>query len=212
MKKQDTQGVLFGFSFAQVQVDKKKKVESKIYSKLSKYRARHREKIADDVELIKQWVEQIGPDEQLQIVSNVIDCPNILEAYLPQITQAYIATWSITPAGVSAIESLANSPILEDAVLLIDKTHTYKWIFASGAYEVFKKKIRIKCCANHTKFIVVKLQNGECLNFVGSMNMSNNPRYENMTITKNTDDFEFYKSFINELNAEQLKYGQETVK
>lgn len=212
MKKQDTQGVLFGFSFAQVKVDKKKKVENKIYSKLSKYRARHREKIADDVELIKKWVEQIGPDEQLQIVSNVIDCPNILEAYLPQITQAYIATWSITPAGVSAIESLANSQILEDAVLLIDKTHTYKWIFASGAYEVFKKKIRIKCCANHTKFIVVKLQSGECLNFVGSMNMSNNPRYENMTITKNTDDFEFYKSFVNELNDETLKYGQETVK
>lgn len=212
MKKQDTQGVLFGFSFAQVKVDKKKKVENKIYSKLSKYRARHRVKIADDVELIKKWVEQIGPDEQLQIVSNVIDCPNILEAYLPQITQAYIATWSITPAGVSAIESLANSPILEDAVLLIDKTHTYKWIFASGAYEVFKKKIRIKCCANHTKFIVVKLQSGECLNFVGSMNMSNNPRYENMTITKNIDDFEFYKSFVNELNVETLKYGQETVK
>lgn len=42
--------------------------------------------------------------------------------------------------------------------------------------------------------------------------MSNNPRYENMTITKNTDDFEFYKSFVNELNVETLKYGQETVK
>ena len=201
---------LFGFSFAQQKVDKKKKVESKIYTKLTKHRARYAQKIEDDVAIIKQWVEQIGPDEQLQIVSNVIDCPNILEAYLPHITEAYIATWSITPAGVSAIEQLANSPILENAILLIDKTHSYKWIFASGAYEIFKKKIKIKCAANHTKFIVVKLDDGTCLNFVGSMNMSNNPRYENMAITKSVEDFEFYKSFLVELQAEQLKYGEKT--
>ena len=203
---------LFGFSFAQQKVDKKKKVESKIYAKLTKHRARYAQKIEDDVAIIKQWVEQIGPDEQLQIVSNVIDCPNILEAYLPRITQAYIATWSITPAGVSAIEQLANSPILENAILLIDKTHSYKWIFASGAYEIFKRKIKIKCAANHTKFIVVKLDDGSCLNFVGSMNMSNNPRYENMAITKSVEDFEFYKSFLVELQAEQLKYGEKTTK
>ena len=203
---------LFGFSFAQQKVDKKKKVESKIYAKLTKHRARYAQKIEDDITIIKQWVEQIGPDEQLQIVSNVIDCPNILEAYLPHITEAYIATWSITPAGVSAIEQLANSPILEDAILLIDKTHSYKWIFASGAYEIFKRKILIKCAANHAKFIVVKLDDGSCLNFVGSMNMSNNPRYENMAITKSVEDFEFYKSFILELDAEQLKYGEKTVK
>lgn len=210
--KKENQPNLFSFSFAPVKVDKKKKVESKIYSKLKTYRVRHHQKIVDDIARIKEWVEQIGPDEQLQILSNVIDCPNILEAYLPQITEAYIATWSITPAGVSAIESLANSPILEDAVLLIDKTHTYKWIFASGAYEIFRKKIRIKCCANHTKFIVVKLQGGAVLNFVGSMNMSNNPRFENMTITRCPEDFEFYKSFINNLKAEQLKYGEKAVK
>ena len=203
---------LFGFSFAQQKVDKKKKVESKIYTKLTKHRARYAQKIEDDVAIIKQWVEQIGPDEQLQIVSNVIDCPNILEAYLPRITEAYIATWSITPAGVSAIEQLANSPILEDAILLIAKTHSYKWIFASGAYEIFKKKIKIKCAANHTKFIVVKLDDGTCLNFVGSMNMSNNPRYENMAITKSVEDFEFYKSFLVELQAETLKYGEKTAK
>ena len=201
---------LFGFSFAQQKVDKKKKVESKIYSKLTKHRARYAQKIEDDIALIKEWVQKIGPDEQLQIVSNVIDCPNILEAYLPHITEAYIATWSITPAGVSAIEQLANSPILENAILLIDKTHSYKWIFASGAYEIFKKKIKIKCAANHTKFIVVRLDDGTCLNFVGSMNMSNNPRYENMAITKSVEDFEFYKSFMVELNAEQLKYGEKT--
>ena len=201
---------LFGFSFAQQKVDKKKKVESKIYSKLTKHRARYAQKIEDDIALIKEWVQKIGPDEQLQIVSNVIDCPNILEAYLPNITDAYIATWSITPAGVSAIEQLANSPILENAILLIDKTHSYKWIFASGAYEIFKKKIKIKCAANHTKFIVVRLDDGTCLNFVGSMNMSNNPRYENMAITKSVEDFEFYKSFMVELNAEQLKYGEKT--
>lgn len=42
--------------------------------------------------------------------------------------------------------------------------------------------------------------------------MSNNPRYENMTITKSVDDFEFYKQFINEINAEELKYGEKTNK
>lgn len=210
MKK--AENTLFGFSFAPIKVDKQKKVESKIYAKLSKYRSRHAQKIVDDITVIKNWVEQLHEDDCLQIVSNVIDCPNILEAYLPHITQAYIATWSITPAGVSAIESLANSAILEDAVLLIDKTHSYKWIFASGAYEIFKKKIRIKCAANHTKFIVVKLDDGSCLNFVGSMNMSNNPRYENMTITKRVEDFEFYKEFINDLKAEQLKYGEKAAK
>lgn len=210
--KKDNQLNFYGFSFQSIAVDKKKKVESKIYSKLTKYRKRHSQKIIDDIDLIKKWVESVGEDEMLQIVSNVIDCPNILEAYLPHITEAYVATWSITPAGVSAIESLANSPILEDAVLLIDKTHSYKWVFASGAYEIFKRKIRIKCAANHTKFIVVKLQDGTCLNFVGSMNMSNNPRYENMTITKSVEDFEFYKQFINEINAEELKYGEKTNK
>lgn len=144
--KKDNQLSLYGFSFQSIAVDKKKKVESKIYSKLTKYRKRHSQKIIDDIDLIKKWVESIGEDEMLQIVSNVIDCPNILEAYLPHITEAYVATWSITPAGMSAIESLANSPILEDAVLLIDKTHSYKWVFASGAYEILKKKDKDQVC------------------------------------------------------------------
>ena len=49
--------------------------------------------------------------------------------------------------------------------------------------ENLKGKLRIKCAANHSKFIVFRTA-AETVNFIGSMNFSNNPRFENIDINK----------------------------
>lgn len=201
---------LFLFNEVPSKIDVKKRVESKIYSKLNKYRKKYKVKIDDDIEQIKCWCSKINEGEQVNIISNVIDSPNIVNAYLDKIEEIFIATWSITPAGVGCLEELSNKPQLRQAAMLIDKTHSYKWIFTSGAYKVFGKKIQVLCAANHTKFIVMKLSDGTYLNFLGSMNLSNNPRYENLIITKDAEDFEFIKSFIMNVESQKLKYGEES--
>ena len=63
--------------------------------------------------------------------------------------------------------------------------------------------MKIKFCANHSKFIVIETETG-VLNFVGSMNFSNNPRFENITIDKDINTFEFYRDFIKNVDGETL--------
>ena len=60
-----------------------------------------------------------------------------------------------------------------------------------------------KIKTSKSKFIVIETETG-VLNFVGSMNFSNNPRFENITIDKDINTFEFYRDFIKNVDGETL--------
>ncbi len=106
-------------------------------------------------------------------------------------------------------DRVSGKPHLQRAVphraVGLDRTHSYKWIFSSGAYKCLQGKIDIRITAIHSKIIAMRLSDGEVLNFIGSPNLSNNPRWENIIVTKDPADFEFYRDFLLSITAEQLK-------
>lgn len=195
----------FNFSFQSQQLTKEQKVQRKIYKRIAKNNYKRRIKIEDNKELIAELVTNFADDETLQIISDSIDSPNIINAFIDRISEIYISTWSITPAGIACLENLSSNGCFKFALLTLDRTHSYKWMVSSGAYKCLQGKIEIRITAIHSKFIVLKLDDGSVLNFVGSMNLSNNPRWENLTITKDPADFEFYRDFLLSITAEKLK-------
>ncbi|GAB0481677.1 hypothetical protein KML24007_04230 [Alistipes indistinctus] len=195
----------FNFSFQNKNLTREQKAERKIYKRIAKNNYKRRVKIAGNKELVEQLVAGIGEGETLHLISDSIDSPNIVNAYVDRITEIYISTWSITPAGIACLENLAANGCCAYALLTLDRTHSYKWMFSSGAYKVLQGKIDIRITSIHSKFIVMKLTDGSVLNFVGSMNLSNNPRWENLSVTRDPEDFEFYKDFLLSITAEQLK-------
>ena len=204
VNKKDQQAA-FNFSFRDQQLSREQKAERKIYRRIAKNNYKRRMKIAGNKELVEQLVAEIGDGETLHILSDSIDSPNIINAYVNRIAEIYISTWSITPAGIACLENLTANGCCIRALLTLDRTHSYKWMFSSGAYKVLQGKVEIRITAIHSKFIVLKLSDGSVLNFVGSMNLSNNPRWENLTITKDPEDFAFYRDFLLSITAEQLK-------
>lgn len=211
----------FNFSFRDQQLTPKQKTERKIYKRIAKNNYKRRVKIESNKELVEQLVAGIAEGETLHIISDSIDSPNIINAYVDRIEEIYVSTWSITPAGIAALENLTSKclpahrnsgnatseagPRLRRAVLVLDRTHSYKWMFSSGAYKVLQGKVDVRITAIHSKFIVMKLTDGSVLNFVGSMNLSNNPRWENLMISRDPDDFAFYRDFLLTITAEKLK-------
>jgi len=256
VNRQDGQGrqIAFDFSFQNQTLTKEQKAERKIYKRIARNNRKRRYRIADNKELIGELVAGFGDGETLHIISDSIDSPNIINAFVERIEEIYISTWSITPAGIACLENLASNGCLPSglpprgsaepnelgsalapqrrfryALLVLDRTHSYKWIFSSGAYKCLQGKIDIRITAIHSKFIVLKLDDGSVLKlaspssfaprqsssrlglpsawrrFVGSMNLSNNPRWENLTISKDPADFEFYRDFLLNIPAEKLK-------
>jgi hypothetical protein len=195
----------FNFSFQNQSLTKEQKVERKIYRRIAKNNYKRRLKIEDNKELITELVAGLGTDEMLHLVTDSLDSPNIINAYIESIEEIYISTWSITPAGIACLENLASNGNCHTALLVLDRTHSYKWIFSSGAYKCLQGKIDIRITAIHSKIIAMRLADGEVLNFVGSPNLSNNPRWENIIVTKDPADFEFYRDFLLSITAEQLK-------
>jgi len=171
--------------------------------KIQKHNFKRKHKIEDDISTIRDLVLNFAPDEEVVLISKRFDSPNIINALLPEIINIYIATWAITPAGIDALLKLVETGRVNEAWLILDKTHSYKWIFTSNSYDILKGKVKIKFCANHSKFIVIETETG-VLNFVGSMNFSNNPRFENITINKDINTFEFYRDFIKNVDGETL--------
>jgi len=204
VNKKDQQAK-FNFCLRDQQLTPKQKTERKIYRRIAKNNYKRRVKIESNKELIEQLVAEIGDGETLHIISDSIDSPNIINAYVDRIAEIYISTWSITPAGIACLENLTANGCCKYALLTLDRTHSYKWMFSSGAYKVLQGKVDIRITAIHSKFIVMKFSDGSVLNFVGSMNLSNNPRWENLTITKDPEDFAFYRDFLLSITAEQLK-------
>jgi hypothetical protein len=195
----------FNFSFQNQQLTREQKVERKIYKRIAKNNYKRRAKIEGNKELVSQLVAECGKDESLHLVTDSLDSPNIINAYIDRIEEIYISTWSITPAGIACLENLASNGNCRAALLVLDRTHSYKWIFSSGAYKCLQGKIEIRITAIHSKIIAMRLSGGEVLNFVGSPNLSNNPRWENIILTKDPADFEFYRDFLLSITAEQLK-------
>lgn len=186
-------------------------VEGKLVKKLQRHRRRKKVKIDSDIDQVKELVSALEPesDDELVIIGNMIDFPSVILTFAGRIVELYVSTWSITPAGMSALDEIASSPLCCKAVLLMDKTHSYKWMFSSGAYAILKDHVQIRCCANHSKLLALKLVDGTVVCVYGSMNLSNNPRWENMIFTRNTEDYLFISSFIEEVETQNLKYGKE---
>lgn len=187
--------------FGNLPLSENEKNKNKIFLKKRKYLFRRSLKIDEDCAKIKNLVEDIAEDEELLILSNSFDSPNIIIAYKDDIEELFIGTWAITPVGITAISEMSH---LKTGVVLMDKTHSYKWIFASGAYEFLAGKVQFKFTANHSKFLAMKMMDGSYLNFIGSMNLSNNPRYENITINKRQEDFEFLSDFVQNVKGERM--------
>ena len=83
--------------------------------------------------------------------------------------------------------------------VLLDTTHSYKWVFKSGAFSLLNNFVEFKFTENHTKFQLFEFRDGTYITIVGSMNLSNNPRWENMDITRDADVYNFYKSWMDEV-------------
>jgi hypothetical protein len=116
----------FNFSFQNQSLTKEQKVERKIYRRIAKNNYKRRLKIEDNKELIVELVTGFGDDETLHLVTDSLDSPNIINAYACRIEEIYISTWSITPAGIACLENLASNGNCRAALLVLDRTHSYK--------------------------------------------------------------------------------------
>ena len=190
-------------TFQNKQLSKNVIVENKIVKKLNKHNWKRSNKITNDIEVIKSLIRELDQAESINLITKKFDSPNIILALLENIKNLYISTWAITPAGINSLVEIVKADYINECYLVLDKTHSYKWIFTSGAYNILKGKIKIKFCANHSKFICIEHETG-FINFVGSMNFSNNPRFENITIDKSKENFEFYRDFVKTVTAETL--------
>ena len=148
-----------------------------------------------DNKTIIELIKSVPEDCSLKMISNSFDSPNIISTVLNNynILECYISTWAITDIGISRLKMMSDLGI--KIIILLDQTHSYKWTFESGAYKVLEN-VQFVFTANHSKFMVFKIENENPINFIGSFNMSNNPRYENIEINRNIQEFNFYKDFI----------------
>ena len=186
-------------------ISKQQGSENKLYKKLSKHNYQRAPKIENDIELIKQLVRDCSENEEINLLSKAFDSPNVILTFIDQIVEIYVSTWAITPAGINSLMQIKSNGVCEEAWLFLDNTHSYKWMFASGAYKILKDSVHIKFAANHSKFTCMKLVDGSVLNLYGSMNLSNNPRWENISINKSIEDFRFYSEFVKTVTGSMVE-------
>lgn len=189
------------FTSAKVKIaEKKKSYLSKLISKRQKFeynlikkRPQYILKATNDMKYITQLIELLKENEQIHLMSNAFDSPSILYAINKKETveKVICSTWAITDRGLQVFQELGEKiPVY----LLLDKTYSYKWVFESGASQLLKN-VTFKFSENHSKVILIKTSENY-YSFVGSMNLSNNPRIENIMISKDKEIFEFYERFI----------------
>lgn len=145
---------------------------------------------------ILELINEIPLGCRMKIVSNLFDSPNIISAINSkyEIKEAFVSSWAVTPIGIARLKSLTDKGV--KITLLLDKTHSYKWLFSSGAYKVLKNA-SVVFSENHSKFILFDLgENIAPINFIGSFNLSNNPRYENIEINRSFEEYKFYSNFV----------------
>lgn len=181
-------------------LDKKKQLLSKNISnknkfeiRISKKRKKYFLKNEHDKEIIADLISKLSENEELKVFSNKFDAPSIIYTLnkIKKIKNIYISTWAITDRGIQVLSDLSNKIT---AFLLLDKTYSYKWMFSSGAINEIKN-VKLKFTENHSKIILIETEN-IFYSFVGSMNMSNNPRIENISISTDKEEFDFWKNNI----------------
>ena len=177
-------------SYISKRINKKKKFAYQISKKKPKYIL----KSTNDLKYIKELVTELENGEQIHLMSSAFDSPSIIYALdkLKGIKELIASTWAVTDRGLQVVGDLSKKTKI---FLLLDKTYSYKWVFASGAID-YLGNINLKFTGNHSKIILIKTNNAECYTFAGSMNLSNNPRIENITITKDKEIFDFYEGEI----------------
>lgn len=194
-------GQLDIFEDAKIKIaEKKKSYLSRLISKRQKFeynllkkRPQYILKATNDMKYITQLIDLLKENEQIHLMSNAFDSPSILYAInsKEKIQEVICSTWAITDRGLQVFQELGEKvPVY----LLLDKTYSYKWVFESGA-NLLLKNVNFKFTENHSKAILIKTSEN-FYTFVGSMNLSNNPRIENIMISKDKEIFEFYERFI----------------
>jgi hypothetical protein len=150
-------------------------------------------KSTNDMPYILQLIDNVQQGEQIHLFSNAFDSPSILYAIKCKevIQEVVISTWAITDRGLSMLKELGDDV---DVYVLLDKTYSYKWVFESGAI-AYLENTKLKFSENHSKVILVKTEKN-WYSFVGSMNLSNNPRIENILINNDEDIYKFYEGCI----------------
>lgn len=185
---------------------KKMNPQSKVIMKLQKKVVKYQRKAIYDFEEVTEILKTLQPGYEFKIMSNKIDSPNILKAVIDnyEVEKIYISTWAITDIAFTRIKELCDIGI--KFTVMLDIIHSYKWLHKSGALDLVKENVEFIFTENHSKFQLFQMKNGDVLNFVGSFNFTNNPRYENMTISRCKEDFNFYKSFM-----ESVKNGDNEI-
>jgi hypothetical protein len=83
----------FNFSFRNRTFSREQKIERKIYERIVKNNYKRRLKIEDNKELISELVAEIGPDETLHLVTDSLDSPNIINAYMGNAHKRPLTPW-----------------------------------------------------------------------------------------------------------------------
>lgn len=172
---------------------------AKFYSKMEKNRIKYNVKKIKDFDELSSQIGTIKSNDNWYIFSNKFDSPNLL-LYLDsifKISECYISTWAITDRGLFALKTLNDKGVKSH--LLLDKTYSYKWVFTSGAID-YLRNVDFKFTENHSKMILIKTECGLNISIIGSMNMSNNPRYENINIVENQNIYNFFKNQIKQFH------------
>ena len=179
---------------------KKKEYLSKLIGKKAKFemnllkkRPQYIFKSTNDLKYINQIIAAIKENEQVHIMSSAFDSPSIIYALnlIEPIKEVICSTWAITDRGLQIFAELGKDiPVY----LLLDKTYSYKWVFESGAI-AYLENVRMKFTENHSKCILIKTDT-KYYTFIGSMNLSNNPRLENIIINENKEIYGFYEKVI----------------
>ena len=175
--------------------------QAQIIQKLIVKEVKWKPKENKDKKTILALVDEIPEGCRMKIISNLFDSPNVISAINSEydIIEVFISSWAITPIGISRLKSLTDKGI--KITVLLDKTHSYKWLFSSGAYKVLRNASVI-FSENHSKFILFNLgENIAPINFIGSFNLSNNPRYENIEINRSFEEYEFYSNFVKAIES-----------
>jgi len=170
-------------------IGKKKKFEINLLKKRPQYVL----KSTNDLKYINQIIQAINNSEQVHLMSSAFDSPSIIYALnkVEEIQEVICSTWAITDRGLQMFAELGeNIPVY----LLLDKTYSYKWVFESGAI-AYLENVTMKFTENHSKCILIKTKDNY-YSFIGSMNLSNNPRLENIIINNNKEIYEFYEKVI----------------
>lgn len=170
--------------------------QTKFQYQLQKKRPKYILKSSNDFKYIKELIEKMEDCEQIHLMSNAFDSPSILYAIdkMYGVKTCTCSTWAITDRGLQVFYDLSKCA---EVFLLLDKTYSYKWVFESGAINQLKN-VTMKFSENHSKAIIIETICGKKYSFVGSMNLSNNPRLENIMISRDAEIYDFYKNVIHE--------------